>query len=281
MNVERYRKRVAELISKADLDSVSAKSIRRQIESLENVSLKDVKAKFDKMVTEEYNRITDEVEKKKQSQSAAPPMNGFGFALPPTSLKSEPAPPPPPPSTKKRSRKQSSSEDSDESDEEDGDSDGSDEYSSVDEGDSKRSKAPAAKKKKTIVSSKKKDEKSKSKKKTTGKKSADKPKKKRAPALNEDGTPKPNALTRPQIISPTLANVVGVAIGPSGQPEMSRAQVVKQLWVYIKANNLQDPQDKKSINCDAKMRAIFGMDKVGCFEMNKYIGVHLTKIENQ
>ncbi|KAF9973357.1 hypothetical protein BGZ73_003408 [Actinomortierella ambigua] len=261
MNVERYRKKVAELISKADLDSVSAKAIRRQIETLENVSLKDVKAKFDKMVSEEYNRITDEVEKKKNSQSAAPTVNGFGLALPPTSLKSEPAAPPQ--STKKRSQKQSSSDESEEEDD-------SDEYSSVDEGDSKRSKTSATKKKAT---SKKKDEKSKSKKKTTEKK-------KRAPALNEDGTPKTNALTRPQIISPTLANVVGGSIGPSGKPEMSRAQVVKQLWVYIKANNLQDAQDKKSINCDDKMRAIFGVDKVGCFEMNKYIGKHLTKIEN-
>lgn len=60
---------------------------------------------------------------------------------------------------------------------------------------------------------------------------------------------------------------------------MSRAQVVKQLWVYIKENNLQDPEDKKSILCDVKMHAIFGKDRIGCFEMNKYIGAHLTKID--
>lgn len=50
-----------ELISKADLQSVSAKAIRRQIEDLEKVSLKDVKTQFDEMVADEYNRITDEV----------------------------------------------------------------------------------------------------------------------------------------------------------------------------------------------------------------------------
>ncbi|KAG0230584.1 hypothetical protein BGW42_000848 [Actinomortierella wolfii] len=269
MNIERYRKKVAELISKADLERVSAKAIRRQIETLENISLKKVKSEFDQMVSEEYNRITDEVEKKKQQPqqtAAAPTINGFGLALPPTSLKSEPVAPPP--STKKRAHKQSSSDDDDD------EADDSDEYSSVDEGDSKRSKVSSTKKKSSA--SKKKDDKSKSAKKT--KKTTEK--KKRAPALNEDGTPKTNALTKPQIISPILASVVGGTIGASGKPEMSRAQVVKQLWVYIKENNLQDPANKKEIICDSKMRELFGQDRLGCFEMNKYIGAHLTKIED-
>ncbi|PYD20640.1 hypothetical protein DND58_30965, partial [Pseudomonas syringae pv. pisi] len=58
---------------------------------------------------------------------------------------------------------------------------------------------------------------------------------------------------------------------------MSRPQVVKQIWTYIKANNLQDQLDKRKIHCDEKMRNLFKKLLVGMFEMNKLLGDHMYK----
>lgn len=53
-----------------------------------------------------------------------------------------------------------------------------------------------------------------------------------------------------------------------GETESTRTQVVKSVWDYIKRNNLQNPEDKREILCDDKMKPIFG-DKVTMFSMNK------------
>ena len=74
------------------------------------------------------------------------------------------------------------------------------------------------------------------------------------------GTLKPSA---------ELAAVIGP--GPFG-----RGEVVKLLWDYIKANNLQDPKDKRTILADAKLRPIFGgADSVGMFKLAGIAGGHL------
>ena len=52
---------------------------------------------------------------------------------------------------------------------------------------------------------------------------------------------------------------------------------MKALWVYIKANNLQNPENKREILCDKRFKKIMdGNDKVTMFSMNKYIGAHLS-----
>lgn len=45
--------------------------------------------------------------------------------------------------------------------------------------------------------------------------------------------------------------------------------VVKKLWDYIKSNNLQNPDNRREILCDDKLRALFNVDKVHMFTMNK------------
>ena len=68
--------------------------------------------------------------------------------------------------------------------------------------------------------------------------------------------------------SPALAAVIG--------PEaVSRPQVVKKLWDYIKANNLQDATNKRNINADAKLLAVFGKPQVTMFELAGIVGKHL------
>ena len=81
----------------------------------------------------------------------------------------------------------------------------------------------------------------------------------------------PNAaFMKPMKISDELALVVGK--GP-----MPRSEVVKKLWVYIKGNNLQDPKNKRNINADAKLQAVFGgKETVNMFEMTKLVSKHLS-----
>ena len=69
--------------------------------------------------------------------------------------------------------------------------------------------------------------------------------------------------------SAALAAVVGAKPLP-------RTEVVKQLWVYIKKNNLQDADNKRLINADAKLKEVFGKDQVSMFEMSGLIGKHLS-----
>ena len=59
-----------------------------------------------------------------------------------------------------------------------------------------------------------------------------------------------------------------------GAEPVARTQVIKKLWDYIKANNLQDATNKRAINADAKLREVFGKAQVSMFEMAGLIGKH-------
>ena len=61
-----------------------------------------------------------------------------------------------------------------------------------------------------------------------------------------------------------------------GAEPIARPQVMKKLWDYIKANNLQDTKDKRSINADAKLLAVFGKPQVTMFELAGIAGKHLS-----
>ena len=61
-----------------------------------------------------------------------------------------------------------------------------------------------------------------------------------------------------------------------GGEQVLRTQVIKKMWDYIKANNLQDAKDKRSINADAKLLAVFGKPQVTMFELAGIVGKHLS-----
>jgi DNA topoisomerase III len=69
--------------------------------------------------------------------------------------------------------------------------------------------------------------------------------------------------------SDALAAVIGGEL-------VLRTQVIKKMWDYIKANNLQDAKDKRSINADAKLLAVFGKSQVTMFELAGIVGKHLS-----
>jgi upstream activation factor subunit UAF30 len=78
------------------------------------------------------------------------------------------------------------------------------------------------------------------------------------------------ALLKPMTLSPELEAVIGK--GP-----MSRGEVVKKLWEYIKERNLQNPENKRNILADDKLKVVFGgKGEVTMFEMTKLVSAHLS-----
>ena len=85
-----------------------------------------------------------------------------------------------------------------------------------------------------------------------------------------ENTTQAKGLAKPMNLSPELQDVVGA--GP-----MPRTEVTKALWAYIKENNLQDPQNKRNINADDKLKKVFdGKETVSMFEMTKLVSKHLS-----
>jgi len=80
---------------------------------------------------------------------------------------------------------------------------------------------------------------------------------------------KANALLRP--LKPSEALVAVVGPGP-----LPRGEVVSKVWDYIKSHNLQNPENRREILADDKLKSVFGKDKVTMFEMNKHLARHLT-----
>ena len=81
---------------------------------------------------------------------------------------------------------------------------------------------------------------------------------------------KPNAaFMKPVQPDATLAAVVG-------STAMPRTEVTKKLWAYIMKNGLQDKKNKRNINSDAALKAVFaGKGTVNMFEMTKLVSKHL------
>ena len=81
---------------------------------------------------------------------------------------------------------------------------------------------------------------------------------------------KPNAaFMKPVTPDQSLAEIVGAKPIP-------RTEVTKKLWAYIKKNGLQDKKNKRNINSDATLKAVFGgRSTVNMFEMTKLVSKHL------
>jgi chromatin remodeling complex protein RSC6 len=131
----------------------------------------------------------------------------------------------------------------------------------------KAAKKPAAKKavKKAVKKAAPKKAAKKAVKKAAPKKAA--PKKK---AAKKKSARKPNAAFMKALTpSADLAAVIG-------SKPLPRTEAVKKIWVYIKANKLQDAKNKRNINADAKLKLVFGgKAQVSMFDMAKHLSNHL------
>jgi len=71
--------------------------------------------------------------------------------------------------------------------------------------------------------------------------------------------------------SPQLAEVLGSAT------PISRPQVAKKVWAYIKKHKLQDPKKRREIVADERLKPVFGKARLDMFQMTKAISKHLSK----
>lgn len=114
-------------------------------------------------------------------------------------------------------------------------------------------------------------------KKVVAKKAAKKPAKKavakkavKKPAKKKSAR-KPNAAFM-KALTPSAA--LAAVVGPKA---LARTEAVKKIWGYIKANKLQDSKNKRMVNTDVKLKAVFGgKGQVSMFEIAKYLGKNLS-----
>ncbi|MEG2631233.1 MAG: topoisomerase C-terminal repeat-containing protein, partial [Comamonas sp.] len=98
---------------------------------------------------------------------------------------------------------------------------------------------------------------------------------KKAPAAKKVAATKTAAVKAPRKVasnltpSPELAAVIGGDM-------VARTEVIKKVWDYVKANNLQDATNKRAINADAKLKPVFGKDQITMFELAGIVGKHLA-----
>jgi chromatin remodeling complex protein RSC6 len=87
--------------------------------------------------------------------------------------------------------------------------------------------------------------------------------------VSREGSPNP-AFMKPMKPSEALAKIVG------NEP-LPRTEITKKIWEYIKKNNLQDAKNKRNINADENLLAVFdGKKQVSMFEMTKLVNKHLS-----
>merc|ERR1711909_260512 len=99
--------------------------------------------------------------------------------------------------------------------------------------------------------------------------------------MAKKASPKKNAESPEKVKRPTLAaftkkfKLSADLSAIIGKKEACRSEIVKELWAYLKKNNLQDPEMKQWFTPDKKMAKVFGKDKMKGFAMTKFINPHL------
>ena len=108
---------------------------------------------------------------------------------------------------------------------------------------------------------------------------AKKPAAKKAPAKKpaaKKAAKKPAAKRKPNAAFMKAMTPSSVLAAVIGSMPMPRTEVTKKIWDYIKKNKLQDAINRRLINADEKLRAVFGgKGKVSMFEMTKLVSNHL------
>ena len=75
---------------------------------------------------------------------------------------------------------------------------------------------------------------------------------------------------RARVLTPSAE--LAAVVGPEPLP---RSDMVKRVWSYIKAHDLQDAADRRIIVSDDKLRAVFGKDRVNMMTMMGLLSPHL------
>ncbi len=79
-----------------------------------------------------------------------------------------------------------------------------------------------------------------------------------------------SAFLKPVTPDATLAAIVGAEPKP-------RTEITSKIWDYIKKHKLQDEKNRRNINADDKLKALFGGKKqVTMFELTSFVSKHVT-----
>ena len=92
------------------------------------------------------------------------------------------------------------------------------------------------------------------------------------------GNRQPSGFVKPTRISDELAKFLGKTVGT----EMARTDVSKEINAYIRANNLQRPDNGRFIVPDAKLTTLLKLgkdDELSYFNLQRYMKPHFIKAE--
>ncbi len=95
------------------------------------------------------------------------------------------------------------------------------------------------------------------------------------PAAKKPAAKKPAVKRTPNAAFMKAMTPSAILAAVVGATPIPRTEVTKKVWDYIKKNKLQDAMNKRMINADEKLRAIFGKAQVSMFEMTKLISNQL------
>lgn len=92
--------------------------------------------------------------------------------------------------------------------------------------------------------------------------------------MSDQPNPKPARKLNPALSKPVQPDEILAKV--IGSTPLSRGEMTKKLWEYIKKNGLQDQTKKTNINADEALKAVFGgKSQVTMFEMTKLVSAHV------
>jgi chromatin remodeling complex protein RSC6 len=92
---------------------------------------------------------------------------------------------------------------------------------------------------------------------------------KKKPAKKKTGAKRKSGLTQTAYgLSPELQAVCGAK-------SLTRPQIVKKMWAYIKAHKCQDAKNRRMINPDAKLAAVIGKKPVDMLKLAGCLSKHI------
>jgi chromatin remodeling complex protein RSC6 len=102
--------------------------------------------------------------------------------------------------------------------------------------------------------------------------------KSQAKRKRKSGNRQPSGFVKPTKISDELANFLEKPTGT----EMARTDVTREINTYIRANKLQDKDNGRKINPDAKLASLLKLkktDELTYFNLQRYMSPHFSKTE--
>ncbi|WVQ70827.1 hypothetical protein IAR50_000349 [Cryptococcus sp. DSM 104548] len=247
--VARLSTRIQEILESSDLSTVSAKGVRKQLiaEGEDEAAIKSARSDLDQKISEIYDVLTSN-SPGSPSPSQEPPSSSGN--LPPSQQ---------PLSKPKASKRSRATPQDDETDEQMAKR-LQEEYTYTGNGRTRRS--TVSKSSKPV---KKRKIKSKARVDSDGEGTGSEGE---APKKSRRGGGGGGAFNKELILSEPLADLVGT-------DRLSRPQVVKHIWDYVKERDLQDPSDRRYIMCDEKLSKVFHTERLHMFTMNKVLVDHV------